>query len=212
MAPDWITDMAPSTQQDRIATIFLIAANLVPIIGIMVFDWDLFTVLFLYWAESAIVGGLALISIPIVTGINAGSLFLMLFFTAHFGMFMGVHLIVLVAVTAAVIPAIQGTLGSIITTFTTSSSIILFALIALTISHAYEHVNATMPRLRASENPAKQCMALPYGRVVAMHLTIFIVIIVIGILGITESRTLIVLIALKVIGDRAAMARHEPDG
>lgn len=38
------------------AQIALIVANLVPVVGVLFFDWSLFLILFLYWVETGIVG------------------------------------------------------------------------------------------------------------------------------------------------------------
>lgn len=34
----------------------LVTANLIPVVGIFLLDWDLFSILFFYWLESAVVG------------------------------------------------------------------------------------------------------------------------------------------------------------
>lgn len=43
-----------------LATFIMLAANLVPLIGVWSWGWDAFQVLILYWAETVIVGGWAL--------------------------------------------------------------------------------------------------------------------------------------------------------
>jgi len=35
--------------------IALIVANLVPLVGILFFDWSLFTIMFFFWLESAVI-------------------------------------------------------------------------------------------------------------------------------------------------------------
>jgi len=67
----------------------LVAANLVPIVGIVVLDWTLLNVMLLFWAESAIIGGFniaKMVKIDPTKGIPLSA-----FFTVHFGGFMLGH-------------------------------------------------------------------------------------------------------------------------
>jgi hypothetical protein len=92
--------------QRTLLTLFpLIFYNLIPIIGVLFWDWTLFTVLLLYWLESGVIGVFNLIRIgmaqaPISEGfkINGqhpagqyGKWMIMLFFPFHYGMFWLVH-------------------------------------------------------------------------------------------------------------------------
>jgi hypothetical protein len=71
----------------------LLAVNLLPLVGVLFFDWDLFSLMVLYWMETAMIGFYQLIKILIYQTIFA--IFLIPFFTFHFGMFMYVHFILL---------------------------------------------------------------------------------------------------------------------
>lgn len=80
--------------------LFLIAANLLPVIGVWYFNWNPAEVFMVYALETIIIGFFTLIKMGIVTLVrktdiwyNKGStqlvsgLFFMLFFMAHYGMF-----------------------------------------------------------------------------------------------------------------------------
>jgi hypothetical protein len=67
----------------------LIAANLVPLVGVLYGGWNLSDVLILYWAESGIVAFYTLIKMAIVARWFAP--FIALFFIGHFGGFMTIH-------------------------------------------------------------------------------------------------------------------------
>ena len=67
----------------------LIAANLLPLAGVLVFGWDLATVMVLFWAESAVIGFYTVLKIAIVGKFLA--VFYALFFVGHFGGFMAGH-------------------------------------------------------------------------------------------------------------------------
>lgn len=93
-----------------LGTLLMIAANLVPAIGVFWWGWDAFVLLILYWLETAIIGFWTIVGV--LLGINApftsndgatrartglaatgvgGRLFLVGFFTVHAGIFMAVH-------------------------------------------------------------------------------------------------------------------------
>ncbi|MHB1260831.1 MAG: DUF6498-containing protein [Thermoplasmatota archaeon] len=75
---------------------FLLAANVVPLVGVLAFGWDLGLVLLLYWAESAVILFFSLVKLAITAG--RAALALIPFFLVHAGMFMGGHLVFLLAI------------------------------------------------------------------------------------------------------------------
>ena len=42
--------------RETLSAVFLIAVNTVPLVGVLIFDWRLFSIVFLYWIENSIVG------------------------------------------------------------------------------------------------------------------------------------------------------------
>jgi hypothetical protein len=85
-----------------LASILLVLSNLMPLIGVIWWGWDVFLLLMLYWMETAIIAfwtyvGIA--TLPRGTGVAEQSLIgrfmaragLLFFFAAHSGVFMGVH-------------------------------------------------------------------------------------------------------------------------
>jgi hypothetical protein len=67
----------------------LIAANLVPLFGVLFGGWKLHEVIVLFWVESAIIGFYTLLKMAVIgkwLAIFAGA-----FFTGHFGGFMAIH-------------------------------------------------------------------------------------------------------------------------
>lgn len=64
--------------------------NLVPIIGVMFWGWSAFALIFLYWLENVVIGGRTVLSMllnGVLTKALPASLFIALFFTAHYGIF-----------------------------------------------------------------------------------------------------------------------------
>ncbi|MBL8994980.1 MAG: hypothetical protein JNM63_16650 [Spirochaetia bacterium] len=87
------------------ANVALVIANLVPILGVLFFHWNSFSVLMIYWFESAVIGVFNIARLVSsgavdkeglfsVLGLAAG-LFLAAFFTVHYGLFLFVHMIFL---------------------------------------------------------------------------------------------------------------------
>lgn len=73
----------------------LIIANLVPLWGILFAGWDAFAILLLYWAENLAVGFYTVLKMICVKAPNPvahlGKLFSIPFFIMHYGGFIGIH-------------------------------------------------------------------------------------------------------------------------
>lgn len=87
--------------------LIMIAANLLPLIGVLFWSWDVFLLLVLYWFETAIMGFWIIVAILIdpyqaigPTAKQTSRTFLVLFLIAHAGVFMGVHFMFLWALFA----------------------------------------------------------------------------------------------------------------
>lgn len=137
----------------------LVAANLVPLVGVLFLGWDLGLVLLLYWAESAVILAFSLAKVAATAGLAA--LFLVPFFMVHAGMFMGVHLVFLLALFVE-----EPSAG-----WLTLARDLSIAWIALVLSHGYSFW-ANFRRRGESFKGHGDVMAAFYKRVVVMHLTI----------------------------------------
>ena len=85
------------------SVVILIVANLIPTIGVMLWGWDAFVLLMLYWLETAVIAFWTVVRIAITPRSQLGGmkfdgadkpaspLALAAFFTLHAGIFMGVH-------------------------------------------------------------------------------------------------------------------------
>jgi len=89
------------------SALILVAANLLPIVGVVFWGWDAFVLLMLYWLETAIIGFWTIVRLVSMdadgradirfgsSGRVAGRVGIGLFFTLHAGIFMTVHFIFL---------------------------------------------------------------------------------------------------------------------
>jgi len=94
--------MPPARLLTQPAALILLAANAVPILGVLLWKWDAFLLLVLYWMETAVIGFWTLWLIgkacdrtigPFSEGKTAAGM--VGFLTLHAGMFMAVHFVFL---------------------------------------------------------------------------------------------------------------------
>ena len=75
--------------------ISLLAANAVPLLGVLFLNWDAFNIVLLYWAENLAVGFYNVLKIALLKvkepKEHLGKLFMIPFFMVHFGGFTGIH-------------------------------------------------------------------------------------------------------------------------
>lgn len=159
----------------RPSVVALLAANLVPLACVLVFDWPVYPLMLLFWAENVVIGGFNILKLLAgradSTTTALGKLFLIPFFTVHYGMFTLVHGIFVVALfggtsTSGAGPDPWVALRSV------QEQQLALPVLALVASHGVSFVTnflqggeravATLPRL----------MFQPYGRIVILHVTI----------------------------------------
>lgn len=172
----------------------LVAANAVPLLGVVALGWDLGLVFLLYWAESAVILAFSLVKVAIAARLAA--LFLVPFFIVHAGLFMLGHLLFLtvffVDTPGAGWRAWAGELAL--------GAGVLFA------SHLVSFLVNTVGR---GERPkaANAVMAGFYARIMVMHLTIIFGGFLAAFLG-SPAWALALLILLKTTADAAAHLRE----
>lgn len=146
----------------------LIAANLIPIAGVLFWGWSLIALLILYWLESLVVGAVNVLRIITCNGPIGQRIRTSLFFTVHYGSFWLAHGLFLMLM---LIPEIkkystdEGYGGL-------SVSGIMIAMLGFLISHivAFISYNSRFPR--AERRPPLLQMFAPYGRVFVLHIVI----------------------------------------
>lgn len=157
------------------SALVLVAANLVPLAGVLFFGWTVFATLLLFWVENVIVGGFnilrMLVAQPQIGAMWAVKLFMIPFFTFHYGMFTTVHGVFVLTLFGG------GFSGRGFPTAATFAHAVQVAGVApaawgLALSHAVsfafnyigtgEYKSALVPAL----------MFRPYGRVMVLHVVI----------------------------------------
>ncbi len=82
--------MTQFARSHPLAIFTLIAVNLIPLYGVLAGGWDLAMVLYLYWAESAVIGFYSILKLFSLKR-KRNAFFDVSFFTLHFGGFMVGH-------------------------------------------------------------------------------------------------------------------------
>lgn len=181
---------------DRDSTLALIAANLIPLLGVVLLDWDILAILLMYWAESVVVGIINVFrmiacdndnvlgsilpqlagrplppelgqSLPKISA-NAFKYFLIPFFIFHYGVFCYGHLTAVVGIFSD--NGLRIGLGSVLATLWQSSFWIAVA--GISASHLYSYFTNYIGRGEYRKANLMLLMHRPYGRIVAMHLAI----------------------------------------
>lgn len=179
----------------------LIAANAVPLAGVLAFHWTVFSIVLLYWCENVVVGAFNVLRIATAKTQSAwdilGKLFLIAFFTVHYGMFTLVHgifVLLLFGGTGGASPSAAGFLAAL------REAGIGVAVLAVLLSHGYSFVHNYLMGGEYRRASPQQLMAGPYGRVVVLHVTILAGGFLAMALG-APVATLVVLIVLKTALD-----------
>lgn len=172
-----MTSLVPDRPTLRLSpsALALVAANLVPLAGVLFLGWTVFATLLLFWVENVIVGAFnvlrMLVAQPQIGAMWAAKLFMIPFFTFHYGMFATVHGLFVLTLFGG------GLAGRGLPTAATFAHAVQVAGIApaawgLALSHGVsfafnyidtgEYKSALVPAL----------MFRPYGRVMVLHIVI----------------------------------------
>ncbi len=185
--------------------IALIVANLVPLVGVLFLDWSLFTIMFFFWLESAVIGFFNILKLVIVA--NILSIIMVPFFVVHYGAFMSGHLVFIFAFFSPDEMSFSGLLppADLLTSHIMNVwPAFLGACLSHGISFFYNFIGKK-GFLRST--PEKQRRA-PYGRIILMHLTVIFGGWIILALG-APVLALVLLIVLKIVSDaRAHQKEH----
>jgi hypothetical protein len=199
------------------AVVLLVAFNLLPLAGVLVGGWSVYTLLVLYWIENGIVGAFAVArilradgpaprpgtTVRLTGGTSASRLILVPFFIVHYGTFWAVHGIFVLS-----LPVVLGR-GSAATAAPPFEAVAIAAA-GLAISHGASFVlNYLGRREYVTTSPAAESMA-PYGRVVILHMAIILGVFVSLFLG-SPVGAVLVLVVLKTVVDLALhLGQHRP--
>jgi len=192
----------------------LILANLIPLFGVIIWHWDAFSVVFLFWMENVVIGFFNVLKMLVTGAIGgdrgspamsmlrfAGSLFMACFFTFHYGMFTAVHGMFVVTLLGGGMNGSGGFLTVLSGTLTHAFAGGLgLAILALFASHAFSFLFNFLWNREYSRVQLDELMSAPYGRIVVLHIAILFGGFVSMALG-SPMGVLIILVVLKTALD-----------
>lgn len=158
----------------RASTMALVAANLMPLLGVLALNWDVTPIMIFYWAENLVVGFYNVLKMRRAQGLVTGSnttlngrpvqqtdrRAMIVFFIFHYGMFTLVHGIFVLVMFGARFRGVFSELG--------------LALLFLAVSHGVSYRRNFIGRGEYQRVAFTRLFWQPYQRVIIMHLTILL--------------------------------------
>lgn len=193
-----------------LSAIVLIASNSIPLFGVMLYGWNTFTIMLAYWTENVVIGMVTVLKmmkaqgsfpaqlasmvqlngVPLSSMTHSGStntaerVFLIPFFTMHFGLFTLVHGIFVIVMFFSPQASILG---------------IVLSFISLCLSHLVSYKTNFIARGEYKKMSPMQLFIAPYPRIIVMHLTVILG----GFFALSHQSTyaVAVLVILKTVVD-----------
>ena len=203
-------------RRERASTWALVAANLLPIAGVIALGWKVEQIVFVYWVENLVIGLFNAVRMAMARGTRdkkgqpVGNfeawflrLFMVPFFLVHYGAFCFVHGVFLARMFppggGAVAPTKDRDLGEVLVE-AVADPVFLLVVAGLFASHAYSFARHYVGEREYVAAGIDELMARPYKRIIVVH--VFILgggLLMVGL----ESplSALLVFIALKVALD-----------
>ena len=168
----------------------LVAANLIPLVGVFFFEWDIGPILLLYWSENLVVGGYNMLKILVRPAehpmVYLGRLFPIAFFCFHYGAFCGVHGFFLLAFLESngvdnilsgsdwpfFLVFVQILVETIYAVWSLHRDVLTWPLVALVISHGVSFTQNFWGKREFENATTEQLMQQPYKRIVLLHVAI----------------------------------------
>jgi len=156
----------------------LVAANLLPVAGVLAWGWDVFALIVLFWIENVIVGVLnvarMLLADPADPALWAGKLFMVPFFCVHYGMFTAIHGVFVFSLFGGRSYPVNGLHVLEPALQVVRERGLWLPVAALAASHLFSFLWNYLYRGQFRRASLPELMVRPYKRVVVLHLTIIL--------------------------------------
>jgi|WetSurMetagenome_2_1015567.scaffolds.fasta_scaffold00880_16 hypothetical protein len=191
------------------SVLLLIAANLVPLFGVLFLQWQIFPIMLVFWMENVIIGIInvfkMLFASPAKPAAWLAKVGAIPFFCFHYGLFTLVHGVFVIAFFG----------GDYLANFPDETALfqavadlqLIWAFLALLFSHAISFAINYIGKGEYKQANLNELMSQPYTRVVILHITIILGAFLVGFLG-SPVFALLVLIVLKTFIDIQAHLRE----
>jgi hypothetical protein len=183
---------------DKASVLALILANLVPLVGVFFFDWDVFSVVLLYWMENLVLGFYTLLKIILLPAENVRNqldkVLTIPFFCVHYGMFCFGHGVFIFAIFTDF--GIEGPRNGPADTLFGRMLGLIIPVLALGVSHGISFVQNYLLGKEYNEMNLGDLMKAPYARIVILHVALIAAGFFIVLLG-SPIPLLVILIGMK---------------
>lgn len=189
---------------------FLLLANVVPLVMVFAEAWSVAEIMLTYWLENVVIGVLNLIRIALCQNPKGviQKLFVMGFFTFHYGMFTMAHGAILFSL--LVDDQLDIGFGPDMVFEIVNTLHLWLPLLALFVSHGFSLIWHYLREGEYKRLNIATLMMRPYGRVVLLHIVALVGGLVVSKLG-APVFALILLIALKTFVDAKIHLRVHRD-
>jgi hypothetical protein len=213
---DRLRRIAGAARQDWFSptALVLIAANLLPLYGVLVLGWAVLPIMVLFWLENIVIGVLNILRILFASPVDAArwarKLMLVSFFTVHYGLFTAAHgLFVFTLFGGEPYKALVDGLWTIDAARHAITEFSLWPGIgALTASHLFSFFWNYLGQREYQQARPEALMQAPYSRVVVLHVTVLLGAMLIQLFH-SPLWALLLLIGLKIGVDlRAHLKEH----
>jgi hypothetical protein len=195
---------SPATRDSRDvppSALVLVAANALPLVGVITLHWTVFSIILLYWCENVVIGAFNVLKMALADPRNvpgdALKLFLIPFFIVHYGIFTMVHgmfVLVLFGPRTGDAPGPASLVAAL------GQAGIWYAVLAVAASHGFSFVHNYLAGGEFRRASPQVLMSQPYSRVVVLHISILAGGFLTNAVG-APTLALLVLIALKTAID-----------
>ena len=213
---DQLRRIAAATRLGRFSptALVLIAANLLPLYGVLVLGWAVLPIMVLFWLENIVIGVLNILRILFSSPADAAQwarkLLLVPFFAVHYGLFTAVHGLFVFALFGG--ESYKALIDGLWTLDAARHAIAEFALWpgigALTASHLFSFFWNYLGQREYQQARPEALMQAPYSRVIVLHVVIIFGALLIQLFH-SPLWALLLLIGLKIGVDlRAHLKEH----
>jgi len=153
--------------------VFLLIANILPLLGVMLWGWKVFDILLIFWLENVVIGIFNVVKM--LSWIQYCRLYIALpivpFFILHYGGFTAGHGIFILAIFDAQSKISTDTIWQ---TLHAGGWNMYLAIGGIFLSHLFSFISNFLGKREIERTHIGLLMTAPYGRIVVMHLTIII--------------------------------------
>lgn len=183
------------------SAVVLIVANFVPIYGVAYLGWEVFPVILLFWFENVVIGFYNALKMAFASPGDIarwlGKLFMIPFFSVHYGLFCFVHgIFVVVLFGRGTVESLDNPgVGMFVGALTAAG--VTWAALALFVSHGFSFAWNYVGKGEYRRAGLEELMTQPYARVVVLHLVLLTSAFLVMTLGL-PAIGLVLLVLLKI--------------